>query len=329
MDIDWLPLPEQPDLAALLPQTVLSVLPDLGLLAIEGPDAARFLQGQLTCHVQEITATTSRTGAHCTPKGRMIANFRLLQRAEQALLCCVPGETRAALQQSLGKYIVFSKATLRDASADYLAVGVSGPEAAARVSTALGTAPDTLHAVAHGAQGSLVIRVAEPARFLCLLPAASARELCAALQQGTSLSDARYWHWLDIRDGLGEVRRQTVEAFTPQMLNLQLTGGISFTKGCYTGQEIVARTQYRGILKKAMYRIGGSGPLPQPDEALFQRGEEQPVGHVVMAETVTGSQWEALAVIPHEASEAALHTATQAAVTVLPLPYAIPVAPPA
>lgn len=298
-----------------------------GVLAIDGIDSAKFLQGQLTCNVQDITPQQAKPGAHCTHKGRMVANFQLLQYSEQHYLFVLPQETLGALQKSLAKYIVFSKAKLRDASAEFSIVGISGTQATIATAALLGTTPDQLttaqYAQCTTEKGIAICMNTEQPRYLCLLPTTSAEQLLQALPASAISTDCHYWHWLDIRDGMGNVRAQTIEEFIPQMLNLQQLDGISFTKGCYTGQEIVARMQYRGILKKAMYRIAGSGNAPLPNTALHQADHEQAIGHIVMAENINTDQWQALAVINHDAANQPMLLSGHAQpATTLPLPYA-------
>jgi len=305
--------------------TVLSVLDSnaansYGLLEIAGVDSAKFLQGQITCNMQDITLQQSRLGAHCTHKGRMVASFRLLQTSENNYLFCLPKQTLLPLQKSLGKYIVFSKAKLRDASDDYLQLGISGSQAAQKISTVFGKAPTSVQEQCQNESGAVICVDENIPRFLCIIPSAHAKTVFEALSVDSTITDCHYWHWLNIRDGVGEVREQTIEEFIPQMLNMQLLNGISFTKGCYTGQEIVARMQYRGTLKKGMYRIAGSGIAPLPNEPVLQAGLEQAAGHLVMAENIAVDQWEGLAVISHEAVQ---H------MTVLPLPYITPAENPA
>lgn len=322
MHAEWLssPEPSQQDFTSLQLHTTVSLLADDSLLGCSGPDSAKFLQGQLTCNLQEITATQARTGAHCTPKGRMVTNFLLAQTGECDYLFRVHNETLAALQKSLQKYIVFSKATLRDASEEYVLLGIQGPAAENTVAALFGFAPPTINAT-HSHPNGFVIRVTQAARFECWIPASAAQtiwtELCATL----TVTGHAFWHWLNIRDGLGDIRAETIEEFIPQMLNLQLTDGISFTKGCYTGQEIVARMQYRGTLKKSTYRIAGNGISPSPATPLFLENAAQASGQIVIAQTVENDQWEALAVIQHDALTHPLHTANSTCITLLTLPY--------
>lgn len=333
MHTDWLPVSTNinspintNDFKQLTDATVVSVLDGdettaYGLLQIIGADSAKFLQGQLTCNMQDITLQQSRYGAHCTHKGRMVASFRLLQDSEQSYLFSLPQTTLPNLQKSLGKYIVFSKAKLRDASDDYLQLGISGPQAAQLIATLWNSVPTTRHQQQIHDNGIVICINEILPRFLCLVPAAHAKNIMESLDNTIKITNCHYWHWLNICDGIGEVREQTIEEFIPQMLNLQRLDGISFTKGCYTGQEIVARMQYRGILKKGMYRLAGSGVNPLPNSAIFQENHDQAVGHIVMAENIAAHQWQGLAVITHEAIEQKLFTAEKTPVTVLPLPY--------
>lgn len=324
MRADWITIPQQQnDFTALASASIVSVLDDYGVLAIDGIDSAKFMQGQLTCNVQEITSSQSALGAHCSNKGRAIATFRLLQAAEHGYQFLLPQAVLPALQKSLSKYIVFSKAKLRDASADFLVLGVSGAQAAEKIRAVWGAVPAGKQTQVSGELGAVICVSENPLRFLCCIPAAQAQTAFLLLSVDASVVGSRYWHWLDIVDGIGEVREETIEEFIPQMLNLQLIGGVSFTKGCYTGQEIVARMQYRGILKKAMYRIGGEGVAPIANAPLLRGAETQAVGHVVMAENIAAYSWEALAVISHDALHDALHTENGASVSVLDLPYAV------
>ncbi len=325
MHADWLNInPPHPDFAALIDTTTVSILSDCGLLEITGPDSAKFLQGQLTCSLKDITPTQTRPGAHCTPKGRMVASFLLSQAAENSYRFCLPSQSLAPLQTALGKYIVFSKAKLQDVSGQFLLLGVSGPEACTQIATVLGAAPNERYNQIQTEAATVICVTSNPLRFLCMVDATQAQHVYQQLTTSCTPTTQHYWNWLNIREGIGEVRAATCEEFIPQMLNMQLLDGISFNKGCYTGQEIVARMQYRGTLKKAMYRIAGTGSAPADNSALYRAGDAQAAGHVLMAETVGSNQWEALAVIPHDAIHASLHTQDDTEIHMLPLPYAIP-----
>jgi hypothetical protein len=326
MHADWIKIPEQQnDFTALSSASIVSVLDDYGVLKIDGIDSAKFLQGQLTCNMQDISCSNSALGAHCSNKGRAIATFRLSQVTENGYQFLLPQSILPALQKSLSKYIVFSKAALREASADYLVLGVSGLQAANKIMSVWGDVPAGKNMQLLGEYGAVICVADAPVRFVCCIPAECAQSVYERMAVDCIITDSHYWHWLDIVAGMGEVQTETVEEFIPQMLNLQLVGGVSFTKGCYTGQEIVARMQYRGTLKKAMHRIAGHGVAPVANAPIFRGEASQAVGHVVMAENNTVNTWEALAVIAHDALAEPLHLEHGAALQISSLPYDVPV----
>lgn len=252
----------------------------------------------------------------------MVANFLLTQTREQEYLFRTHRETLAALQKSLGKYIVFSKAKLRDATDEFLLLGLQGPTAEETVSTWFGAAPTTRNATHHNDIG-FVTRISNEPRFECWIAIDQAKHVWQTLAEKHTVTGPAFWHWLNIREGMGEIREPTIEEFIPQMLDLQRNDGISFTKGCYTGQEIVARMQYRGTLKKSLYRLSGAGAAPAPSTALLLDSAEQASGHIVMAESLADNHWEALAVIQHDAVELPLHLANNEPVSLLHLPDAV------
>lgn len=296
------------------------------LLTVTGPDAAKFLQGQVTCDINAL-GPVSRLGAHCNHKGRALSSFRAVQLAADQIVLRMHGSVLAGTQQTLGKYIVFSKAELKDASEDYRRIGLAGPKAEALILHQFGECPQadqdvTLHE--HGC----VIKISAN-RYECWIKPEQGESLWQQLATDCTAVGSAAWTWLDIRDGLGEVRAQSVEEFIPQMLNFQAIGGISFNKGCYTGQEVVARMQYLGKMKRQMFRVTLSGgALPQPSDHLYSDTSKQSVGNVVMAAAnpVDEKCTEALAVITKAAVEADsvfLDENHQQKLQVLDLPYAI------
>jgi tRNA-modifying protein YgfZ len=298
-------------------QTTYFIPLDYGLIALRGPDASKFLQGQVTCDVRELASDKTRLGAHCNNKGRMLLCFRALQpSAEEILLRVHKGLVEKGLA-SLGKYIVFSKAKLSDASDEYRCVGIVGPEAETLLRNIYGALPagdgDWL-----AAGSGFVIRRSQH-RFECWLQEAE----LAPLAKGLVAADHNLWRLLDIEAGLGDITPETYEAFTPQVINFQLVEGINFRKGCYTGQEIVARLHYRGTLKRHMYRFEYIGNDPLPGSELHN-ADGKPVGEVVLAATTGTGQGELLAsVVDDERDNLYLPGQTQK-LRLLSLPYAIP-----
>src|SRR5690625_1294690 len=236
--------------------TYLIPLKSQALLGVEGPDANKFLQGQLTCDLRELAPNHSLQRAQCSLKGRMMNTFRLLQDREDRVILRTFAELTSATQAALGKYIVFSKAEINNLSDAYTLVGLVGPEAEALLSTHLGAAPE-----AEGnwleRNGHLIIKLAEQ-RYECWLNQNTASAVLAEWAEMCQTGDENLWTLLDIRAGWAQVRPQTQELFTPQAVNYPLVGAVSFRKGCYTGQEVVARLHYKGKLKRRMYRVESS-----------------------------------------------------------------------
>ena len=296
-----------------------------GLITVTGPDAAKFLQGQVTCDITDLEQA-SRLGAHCTHKGRAISSFRAARLADEKIALRLPKSILASAQQALAKYIVFSKAELADASDDYSRIGLAGPTANALLTEHLAAPPSDVQGVCHLPNGC-IIKLSEQ-RFECWIAAADGKTLWDKLQPACSISDAEAWTLLDIRDGYGEVRPETLEAFIPQLLNYQLIDGISFQKGCYSGQEVIARMHYRGKLKRQMFRVSfpSGEALPLPGTDIYTDKGTQSVGTIVIAAPAEESRAEALAVITRDAalSDSAYLDLTQTTqLKVLPLPYSL------
>lgn len=262
------------ELGAALVGDVACDLSHLGLIAARGPDADNFLQGQSTCDVRQVTLEHSLPGAHCTLKGRVFACFRMFRRGDACYLE-LPRTLMEPTLNRLRKYLLRAKATLEDCSDSLARIGVAGPTAAVLLEQTLGRVPEDINGVIHArgsdAAGITVIRLPGPTpRF----------ELHGAVQDLSAVWNilipavmpvgTEPWRLLDILAGTPAVYPETVEAFVPQMLNLQLLGGISFQKGCYTGQEIVARTHYLGKLKRRMVLGRVDSPIPpRPGDPLF------------------------------------------------------------
>jgi len=269
-----------------------------GILAVRGPDASKFLQGQLSCNLNYLNDTTATLGARCTQKGRMQSSFRILLEGDGCLLA-MASELIEPQLADLKKYAVFSKSKLTDESPAWVRFGLSnGDDALMTLGLDLPQASDSVAR----ANGLIAIRVS-PARAELWVPADQAENvqarLAAQLPQGT-LND---WLLGQIRAGIGQVLGGTRETFIPQMINLQAVGGVSFKKGCYTGQEIVARMQYLGKLKRRLYRLTLTGDeIPEPGTALFSPVHASAVGEVVIAAQATHGI-ELLAVLQAEAVE--------------------------
>jgi folate-binding protein YgfZ len=237
-------------------------LPDLGVLSIEGPDASTFLQGQVTADIRDLPAGTSSLAGWCTPQGRVIALLRI-GPAAGGFLAVLPRELCAGVGERMRRFVMRSKVVITDASARLAVAGVSGRD------------PGVLQVVGPLPGESVTLRLPSSRELLIGSPAQ-----LASAAAGLPLGSVAAWEARCIAEGEPEVYAGTSESWIPQMLNLDLLGAISFRKGCYPGQEIVARTQHLGRIKRRLLRYLVSGPsLPAAGDALFLGRDK--VGEVV------------------------------------------------
>lgn len=299
--------------------SVVCPLTDHAVLSVIGEDASKFLQGQTTTDFREITAGQSRLGCYVNLKGRAIATFRAITTA-QGVDLILRADLLPSVRERLGKYIVFSKATLRPAD-DVLLMGVAGPDAPAALAK-LGLLPiDQTDTV--GRAGDLtLVRLHGDQRWLLQLPAARQAEILEVLNQTLAPAGTNAWTLRQIAAGEPDISLATSERLQPQELNGQLLGAVSYTKGCYTGQEIVARLHFRGKLKQHMQRLEIDGAAPLRAGQMLTDQEGKSLGEVVLAASRTASQQELLAVLrPDEIGQVRVDGV---ALTALPLPYEIP-----
>ncbi len=256
----------------------------LGMITAAGADADKFLQGQLTSDLRTLTHANTRLGGYCTPQGRLLAVLRLFRRAETVCLE-LPRPLLEPVRARLRRYVLRAKVRLEDHSDTVARIGVAGPRAAALLQEHLPEVPAGVDdAVTAG--GVTVLRLPGPwPRFQLLGEAATLQTLWPPLAEQSVTAGPDPWTWLDVQAGLPVIHDATSEAFVPQMVNLHRVGGLSFDKGCYAGQEVVARTQYLGKLKRHM-RLAhlDAAAAPAPGDGLYEHGQNgQSVGKVVAA----------------------------------------------
>lgn len=305
-------------------------LSHLGLLAAQGEDAETFLQGQFGNDVRSVTTNRAQISSLCNPKGRMLAVFYLFRR-EASFCLQLPGALVGPILNRLRMYVLRAKVRLRDASDELVRIGFSGPNADEVLSSVVGNIPDRINQVAH-AEGMTLIRMAGPQpRFELLGDLPSMETLWDQLSASSTPAPAAKWSLQDIRAGIPTIYPETSEAFVPQMANMELIDGVSFTKGCYPGQEVVARSQYLGKLKRRMYlaRVEAHD-RPGPGTPLFSAATptDQSIGKVVAAEPSPNDGFELLAVIQvtHQSSgEVRLGSPEGPSLQFEPLPYPLPV----
>ncbi len=240
----------------------------LAVLTVSGKDANKFLQGQVTCNVHDITATQSSLGAICNPKGRVITTF-LLVKANDGFLLVMPKELLSGVQTRLQKYVLRSAVKLNDCS-DSLCL--------------LGATPTSKQDFLTAYEQDTVIHIHFNNRCLLIADVDKAMALWTGyIAQGFQAGNSENWIGLDILAGIPWLNTATSEQFIPQMLNLDKLGGISLTKGCYTGQEIVARTHYLGKAKRALFVAQCQAASPEANASIIDSNGHI-VGNVVLAE---------------------------------------------
>jgi tRNA-modifying protein YgfZ len=303
----------------------------LGALRVRGPDALTFLQGQLSNDVARLAPQRSLLAGYHNAQGRAIALLRLVQLARDDVLAIVPRELAGTVVRRLTKFILRAKVELADESAQWLIGGIAAAAAPA-AATAVTALTDALPAAADGAarvDGAIAVRVPGPAaRWLLIGPAGHPPAL-----SGCRPAAPEHWQRLAIAAGEPEVYALTSEAFVAQMLNLDVLGAIAFDKGCYTGQEVIARAHYRGRVKRRMQRFLTAQPaqLQPGDAGVLADGRSF---RVVRAVAHPDGRCEFLAVTavapaagadPAAAAGAALDTAaTPLSAQPLELPYPLP-----
>ena len=275
-------------------RTVLVPLTHLGLIEARGDDAKSFLHSQFTSDVNHLAADAAQHSAWCTAKGRMQASF-LLWRQEESYQLVLATDLQEAVQKRLQMFVLRAKVKLASLNEETILLGLAGPQAAeALADAALPCPAEPMRTV--GAAGVTVLRL-DARRFVVAAPQAAMAALWQKLTVKARPAGLPVWRWLDIQAGLPLVTAATREEFVPQMADFEKIGGVSFHKGCYPGQEIVARTQYLGKVKRHLYRLT-SGELLQAGADLHSPDNpDQTCGKVVSAAPAPEGGFIALAVV--------------------------------
>jgi len=304
-------------------------LSDIGVLKISGADAPDFLQGQFSNDVSKLDGSNSQLSSYCTPKGRILACFRLFRDGDDFYMLA-PSETIPTTQKRLQMFVLMSKVTITDISNDVVRIGTSGQQIADDLSEQLGKLPNTDNGFC-SLNGVQALRIpGNGPRFFLLGEPAKLRTVWESAADETALCGYPNWDLLDIHAGIPSVYSETVEAFVPQMINLHAIDGVSFSKGCYPGQEIVARMHYLGKLKRRMYRAHiKTSDIPKPGTALVSAhsASGQGAGQIVTSAQTSPDSCEVLAVVQVSAMEAGdlrLENDTGPLLEFLDIPYEVP-----
>ena len=304
--------------------TVIVPLTHLSRLQARGDDAATFLHNLLTQDVTGLPADGIRHAGFCSPKGRLLAAFTVW-REDASVVLQLPRALAESMRKKLSMYVLRSKVTLTDVTTARPALGLAGKNALSALQAAGLAVPDgNLSTATTGAV--CVLRLAQD-RFEIVFPEEELARLWPILTTHATPAGTPAWRWYDIRDGLVSIWPGTQEEFVPQMVNFELTGGVNFKKGCYPGQEIVARTQYLGKLKRRMYRARADSAPPAPGTPIYGTDtNDQACGAVVDAVMHPEGGCELLAVVQMSsvaAGDVRIGSPAGSVLSVLPLPYSL------
>ena len=295
----------------------------VGVLAVSGADAATFLQGQFTNDVAALAPGGSQFSAWCSAKGRVLATFVLRRTGDTDFELLLPRALLASLEKRLTLFVLRSKVALRDSSDEKVRIGIGGPLAARCVAALVG-AGTTLHRDTAIEGGTMV--ALPGSRFIASIEPAQAPRLWDRLEPARA-AGFPCWRWLTIQAGIPVILPPTQDQFIPQMVNLDALAGVSFQKGCYSGQEIVARTQYLGRLKERL-ALAHAATVPAPGARLYAPAfGAQPCGTVVNANAAPGGGADLLFVAQMAAiadGDLRAGAAGGEALTLRPLPYPVP-----
>ena len=301
------------------------------IIAVTGEDAASFLHSQLTNDVEHLGNADVRLAGYCTPKGRLMASFLMWRNAESVFLQ-LPSELRAALQKRLSMFVLRAKARLSDVSADTansVTLGIGGVHGQAALQAVLGTLPPAPYTRIDHALGT-VMRLADAfgaPRYQWLTSPETALGALPTLRSTLALGGSDAWRLSEIHAGIPQITLKTQEQFVPQMINYELIGGVNFKKGCYPGQEIVARSQYLGKLKRRAALASIDAPDASAGDEVFDVADpDQPCGMIVNAAPNGAGGVDALVELKLaslEQGDIRLGSAAGAPLRFQPMPYAL------
>lgn len=312
------------ELSAAAAGTIVAPLLDRRTIQVGGDDRVAFLHNLLTNDIEHLAVDQLRFAGLCTAKGRLLASLHVWHDADYLSLM-VAADLRETLLKKLSMYVLRSKVRLSDTGDAVALLGLGGDTAAATIERLAGTVPEPRHTAAIA--GGRVLRL-DTDRFVLAVDPAGAIALWPSLTATARPAGPAAWRWLEIRAGQPTVVAATQEAFVPQMANFEIAevAGLSFTKGCYPGQEVVARAQYIGKVKRRMYRARAATPLTPGVELFSPETGSQHCGTLAVAAPTPAGGWECLAVIQNSAvatGEVHIGAPDGPRLEFLPLPYAV------
>ncbi|MCL7944305.1 folate-binding protein [Marinobacter sp. ATCH36] len=309
-----------------LPDPARITITDRVIVRIAGPGTDKFLQGQFSQQIDDVTQRHSPRAAACTPKGRAYCLTRMVRDGDDVLME-MPAELADETVAHLRKYLMLFRGTTMEVEASARIVGLMGE------TSVHGLLPDTSDklsaagdsAIIHGGHLIRTMSTAEDVTRYELWQTGDPDESLQKVLEDIPLASLADWHASEIAAGVAALTPATKEGFVPQMLNWQHVGGVHFKKGCYTGQEVIARMHFLGQLKKSLFRfktVQAATP-PAPGEAILDG--DRPVGTVINSVGFADGTAELLAVVRHDAVKLSLapESAQNATLSLRPLPYSV------
>ncbi|WP_261843960.1 CAF17-like 4Fe-4S cluster assembly/insertion protein YgfZ [Aliamphritea ceti] len=280
--------------AAANPALSITPLTHLGIFNVIGTEAEKFLQGQISCDMRDINNGFSRLASHNNVKGSMISLSRVMP-AEGGFWLRTNRQILSNAQSVLNKYMMFSKADSKDISDTVVGLGIQGNDAVQALSALSSELPTETDQFVN-LEGGVLIKVPGE-RYELWLEVEQAEQVLSALATDGALTGSENWLLSEIQQGIPSLTPDTLETFIPQMTNLQAFEGVSFRKGCYTGQEIITRLQHRGKLKRPMFRLKVQADTTPVAGTVLATAARASVGNVVCSAPAGEGEYELLAVM--------------------------------
>jgi folate-binding protein YgfZ len=312
----------QKELLSTLDQNIICDLSHLGLLEISGGDAVTFLQGQVTNDVRLLSGSNAHYSGYCSPKGRLLALF-LAYTHNQKLHLQVNQKLLEPISKRLKMYVMRSKVNINNVSDTIVKIGLNGNDIPEFLSAFFISIPEHAYESFSAENGTLIRLPGKTPRFEIVCETECAKEIWQTLKKQCKPVGRNCWEWLEIQTGIPDIYQQTQDAFVPQMVNLDLLEAINFKKGCYTGQEIVARTHYLGKVKRRTHlaHLTTSSPPQAGDDVINQNKEV--IGKVVRSAIAPVSGYDVLAEIRLENVEAGEMYVNETKLEIRELPYSL------
>ncbi len=277
--------------------TVICNTAHLSVIKVDGDDAMAFLQGQFSNDVTLLNDGDTQLNSYNSPKGRMYAAFRLC-KFDACYYLILPKDITETVLKRLKMFIMRSNVTLENISEHWKTLGISGSQTQEALNKLNISLPEASNHSVQSGNKFIINLSSNTTRALAIGTESDIVDMRIALEKNYPLTQSEHWRRLDIHAGIPNIYANTMESFVAQMINFQLINGVSFTKGCYPGQEVVARMHYLGKLKKRMYRVSLNCPA-KPNDKIYNANSDnaQSVGQIVDAQENENGSFDALAVL--------------------------------